>query len=462
MSNPDGKQTATFVDSVFSRFEALTNLERGGYKPRVYRLERMRRLLAAFDNPHLSLPTIHIAGSKGKGSTAAFIASILASAGSTAAGNTAAGPKVGLYTSPHVSDYRERITINGAFASDTALAQVGRRLMEFLDDQERSDLPTAELPTTFEMLTLFAFLVFAHAECDVCVVETGLGGRLDATNLVDPLCSVLTPIELEHTEYLGTTIGEIAFEKAGIIKPGKPVFVSREPPDAIAVFESTARERGCPLHYLPSEVVRLDAEVDSEGSSYSFVLRDGFSISGRCRLVGRAQVENAALAALCTHTLYPSMSAECIARGIERAWLPGRLEIFPGRPPIVVDGAHTPKSVERVVDTVLTIFGGIGVCLFGAVLGKDIAGMLAILGRECHEFVVSRPGTFKASAPEDIHERLEDMGHTSRFFESPDRALRAARASCPEHLPVLVVGSFYLAAEVRKIVMEGGDEKTPR
>ncbi len=401
------------------------------------------------------MPTIHVAGSKGKGSTASFVASIL-----SFAGDAAAGPKVGLYTSPHVSDYRERITINGAFVPEAQLAEVGARLMEFLDAEERSDLPTQELPTTFEMLTLFAFLVFVKASCDVCVIETGLGGRLDATNLVDPLCSVLTPIELEHTEYLGTTISEIAFEKAGIIKPGKPVFVSPQPADAFAVFQSKARERGCALHYLPAAVDSVDATVDSHGSSYELRLRDGFSISGRCRLVGRVQVDNAALATLCVHTLYPNVGTKAVARGIERAWLPGRVEIFPGSPPVVIDGAHTPQSVERVVDTLVTIYGGIGVCVFGAALGKDIAGMLLILGRECGEFVVARPGTFKKSAPEEIHHTLEDMGRASRLIESPREALTTALLLCPDQLPVLVVGSFYLAAEVRRMVLEGAHDKT--
>lgn len=432
------------LDEAFRRFEALTNLERGGYKPRLYRLERMRRLLARFGDPHLRIPALHIAGSKGKGSTATYLAAIL----------TASGRRTGLYTSPHVSDYRERFCMDGVFVPDEILDPLADELVTYLDELRVAGSPEAELPTTFEMLTLLAFRAFLVAGCEVVVLETGMGGRLDATNLVDPLASVITPIELEHTEYLGTTIAEIAFEKAGIIKPGRPVFVSRQRPEAMAVFEAACRERGCEMVQLTDELADLDLSVSAEGSRFHLVWRSGGRTSGVTRLIGRVQVENAALAALVSRRIFPEILDAQVETGIASAWLPGRMEVFRRDRPIVIDGAHTPNSVARVAEAVAAAFGKMGVIVFGSVDGKDIAGMLDVLVPLCPRFVVSRPGTFKKSSPEAILRMLQERGvEVTLRLEAAD-ALREARARCPEGSPVLVVGSFYLASEIRRVLME--------
>ncbi|MFP4211821.1 MAG: bifunctional folylpolyglutamate synthase/dihydrofolate synthase, partial [Alkalispirochaeta sp.] len=238
------------ADEVFRRFESRTNLERTQPQLRLYRLERMEQLLRRLGSPERRLPVVHVAGSKGKGSTSSYIASLLAASGYT----------VGLYTSPHVRGYRERFAVippgravgelsapsaitEGGDRYEHALAEAGYELWRVVESMLAEGTDEDELPTTFELLTALAFLFFPRIPCDRVVLETGLGGRLDATNVCRPEVSVITRIELEHTDYLGDTIARIATEKAGIIKEGIPVITAAQRPEAAEVFERIARER---------------------------------------------------------------------------------------------------------------------------------------------------------------------------------------------------------------------------
>ena len=211
-------------DQAIQYMNSFMNLERhtDKYSEKTYRLDRVRRMLELLGNPQNSYKTIHVAGSKGKGSTAAFIANAL----------QALGYKTGLYMSPHVSDYRERFTLCGTFIDDSDLIRTA--------DELKEGIKSVEDPTTFELYTVFAFLLFKNIGCSWAVIETGMGGRLDATNVLLPQACVLTPIELEHTKILGDTIEKIATEKSKIIKPNTPVFVSLQKDEAMKVFKAEA------------------------------------------------------------------------------------------------------------------------------------------------------------------------------------------------------------------------------
>jgi len=473
------------LTGLFGYIESFTNIERGGYKPRVYRLSRMRRLLRLFGDPHKELRCIHIAGSKGKGSTATMIASIL----------QAAGYVTGLYTSPHVHEYRERITRAGRFFPDHLYLEAGRQIRDCVETSLRDRIPDEELPSTFELLTLMAFLVFRNAEVDYVVLETGLGGRLDATNVVDPVASVLTPIELEHTEYLGDTVFEIAGEKAAIAKPGRPVFISPQSPDAEESFRRRLRGIGSSGAWLSRRLARMtsvstttgnhvhiecwiragsvpvtDRSPDAVGAAVAgadavagALARRRLIIDTRLTLLGRVQAENAALAALVCAEIMADLSADEIARGLASARMPGRGEIIrgPNGMAIVLDGAHTPRSVHALVELLREIKAQRCVVIFGSVEGKRYAEMIRALAPVTRHMVISRPGTFKPSDPSRLMAEAELAGLSAELQEDPRRALHAAlTAAAPSRQAgpadaVVVTGSFYLLGEIRPLALRG-------
>lgn len=441
MQTARNEAESTELEAIFSEFESYTNLEHGGgAQTRHYRLERMQRWLHLLGNPQEKFRAVHIAGSKGKGSTATMIDAVL----------RASGEKVGRYTSPHINSYSERISIDDQPAPPELLLPILRYL--------RREFRQSELdfkPTTFEALTLAAFLCFAEAGLDRVVVETGLGGRLDATNLVLPEMVVLTPIELEHTEYLGNTIAEIAAEKAGIIKAGVPVVAATLRPEAEAVVSRRAEELGSPLHFLGPRLKKLTRSSDIHGDLVEIHLNDPeIQISTRLQMRGRVQAQNAALATLCTRLLLPDLPPSIIEHGLSTARLPARGELFRLSPPVMLDGAHTPDSVLSVYETFSEVFPGEATLIFGAVEGKDITGMITRLPARFHRIIISRPGRFRPSSPEAIRALCVSLGRSAEVIEDPRAALAAARQL---GLPVLVLGSFFLAGEFRPLLAAAED-----
>ncbi len=427
----------------FEYIESFMNLERGTFSPRAYRLDRMRFLLALFGDPHRAFKSVHIAGSKGKGSTALYIASILA----------ASGIKTGLYTSPHVVSYKERITCAGAEFPDGFLLSLIERIAQRIEEVPAERFPGDSLPTTFELLTVLGFLAFREAGCSWAVIETGIGGRLDATNTVEPEASVITPIELEHTEYLGSTLESIAHEKGGIIKHGVLVFLSRQTPEAIEVLSRIASERSATITRL-ADAVSYDYRLSIQGTGLELAFRDGFSVSATLPMLGAVQAENAALAATVARGLFPELDAETLSRGLSAARLPGRMELIPGTPPVLLDAAHTPASVKRLLESFRELYPRGGVLVFGSVLGKDPDRMADALAPEFDGIVISPPGQFKKSDPEAVYAVFRSRNERTVFEPVPERAFETALALSGGE-PVLVTGSFYMIAEIRKMVLNG-------
>lgn len=437
------RELATPQD-VFAWAESFTNLEKGTlpFDKRNYRLDRMRRLLGLFDDPDSGLRIIHVAGTKGKGSTSALLASIL----------DAAGHRTGLYTSPHVSSPFERIAIAGEPSRPELLVRIGGEVKGVIDSLPRDGMPGHFAPTTFELYTLLAFLYFREAGCEEAVIEVGIGGRLDATNIVMSESAVITPLDLEHMEVLGDTIEQIAFEKAGIIKPGMPAFAGFQPPAAKQVLRDTALARGSSITFLDEQLESLGTTLDARGTTFRLHLSGDIPVEFRLSLLGEFQAENAALACLTLRRTRPEIPLDCYRDGLLAASLPGRMEVVGTNPPVVLDGAHTPLAVSRLVDSFDKIFPGEAVLVFGSVAGKRPREMASILARRFPRIVISTPGTFKESNPEQVFEIFRSLNPGTVLEKMPEAALRRARQESGGTRPILVTGSFYMVAEIRRLL----------
>ena len=361
------------AEEVFAYLESFTNLEKTqNYTTRTYRLDRMDRLTSHFGRPQDISPggegfrILHLAGSKGKGSTAAYLAGAL----------TRKGFKTGLYTSPHVTCYKERISLAGNLIEDRIFIQEGEKIRRFIETMEPDSLPGGGDPTTFELLTLLAFLVFRRLECRWVVLETGLGGRLDATNVVNPAGVFITSIELEHTEFLGNTLSAIAGEKGGIIKPGCPVFCGILKEEPWEVIRRMAAERGAPLYDLDREAPRRLFSTTPLGEQVHITWKDSTESRWILKMPGPHQGQNATLAALGLKTLFTgddAFSETELAESFAETSLPGRMEsLFKEETSWFLDGAHTTQSMGLTVQTFTALNGPGGILIFGTAKGKSI------------------------------------------------------------------------------------------
>jgi dihydrofolate synthase/folylpolyglutamate synthase len=425
--------------------ESFTNLERrnNNYTVRLYRLDRMRKLLDHIGHPERDFLSVHIAGSKGKGSTACFIAH----------GIQAAGYKTGLYLSPHLSDYRERFTLCGEFFPEQALVEAANELVSRLEGFHFQDEWGTTEPTAFELYTAYAFLLFSLNRCQWAVIETGLGGRLDATNTISPQASVITPIELEHTAILGNTISLIAAEKSKIIKPGIPAFISRQVDDAREVFRNEAAHCVSRLHELEIEVESIATHTTTEGEMSSITWRSGEETQLRLAMRGEVQAENAALALLVLRTLglYRTGLTE---PALQKATLPGRMQQICNQPVIILDGAHTVQSLRHLLNSFQQLYRGLSnTVIYGALEDKDHLHMSNLLLPLFDRIIISKPGTFKKSDPDGLFllfkDQIGDQDKPQLYLEKDSlKALRLALRTTPAGSAILCTGSFYLAGEI--------------
>ena len=440
----------THADEVFTYFESFANLARlTHYTNRAYRLDRMQALNDHFNYPDRAFSSIHLAGSKGKGSTATFIRSAL----------SASGCRTGLYLSPHVADYRERYTVDGEFIQDDILVETANSMVSHLEGFSFPDEQGYEKPTTFELLTLYAFLLFKAVGCLWVVVETGLGGRLDATNVISPELTVITPIELEHTAVLGDTVEQIAREKGGIIKQGIPLVLGYQSASAAAVLRGIAAERSAEVVSLEESVTALTSHTEHAGEQCSIDWGD----STTClllRMRGSFQCENAALALVCMQTLGFEINERVLA-AVADSVLPGRMEMISDNPRIYVDGAHTERSISKLFASFRQLYPDDGILIFGAVEGKDHVSMARHALRNFGRIIISTPGYFKKSDPRSLYElfvKLDaDAGGACRisFEPEPARAVElamkeiSASGESSAERAIITAGSFYMAAEIR-------------
>lgn len=419
------------------------------YNASTYNLDRMRALNARLGFPHRAYPSLHIAGSKGKGSTAAMTTAIL----------QAAGYRTGLYTSPHLHSFRERIRIDGRLIPHERLVELWEILRPHVDAFDHT--------TTFEIITTLAFMHFADPPVDWAVLEVGLGGRLDATNIIEPRACAITTLTHEHTDLLGHTLSLIAFEKAGIIKPGVPVVVGPQVQEAMQVIEDVAEETGARLWRVGNPEEETDIphprydwtwrirEATMSGSRIDIVGPDWSLSDLYIPLAGYHQAANATVAVALLASLQPDeihISPDAIREGMANTYWPGRLEILSRLPFIVADSAHTRQSAERIRQSLALYPHRRLILLFGASADKDIRGMLEVLGVEAHEIIVTRSFHPRAADPHTLADLARDVvpGVPVHITEDALPALELAETLTRAGDMVLVTGSIFVVAAVRE------------
>jgi dihydrofolate synthase/folylpolyglutamate synthase len=443
-------------ESLLAWLDGRQNFERsppGSASGAVFALSRVRRLLAAVGSPHERLRVVHVAGTKGKGSTVAMLAEIL----------TAAGHRVGRYSSPHVHRFEERICIDGRPIGRRDLLAAFAVVVPAVEVLDRAAAARGTLrPTWFEVVTAAAFVHFASADVDIVVLETGLGGRLDATNVCRPLVSVITSVSLDHMALLGPTVGRIAAEKAGIIKRGRPVISGALHSAARRVIAATAARRRAPLLQLRRDFRVAWRPVDEADPLAGGRVEitpprrlGGEVIRATLAMAGRHQADNAALAAVAALSLAAQgvrVPPGTIERGLTRARLPARIERVAEEPTVVVDAAHNVASMRSLLDTLAPLLGRHRrrVLVFAASGDKQLEQMLAVAAGRFDAVVVTRyTGSRRGAAVERLVEACRRAGLPNALVAAtPREALARARSHAGRRGLVCVAGSFFLAAEL--------------
>jgi dihydrofolate synthase/folylpolyglutamate synthase len=444
------------------------------YGPREFKLERMRELLRRLGNPQDGLPIVHIAGTKGKGSTAAMIASVL----------SAAGYRTGLYTSPHLERIEERVVIDGLACSALEFAELVeaiRPVAEAMDRQKQND-GGPQGPTFFELTTAMALLHFARRDANAVVLEVGMGGRLDSTNVCRPRVAVITNISFDHTKQLGNTLAKIAREKAGIIKPGVPVICGVTEPEPLTEIERIAAERGSPLlrlgrdfdfNYRPPRDLQdrhsrgqMEFEkkrgrepisckpVDSATSISAESQEKGSRPAFELGLLGRHQAANGAVALATMHELIAQgwrIPEEAMRRGLAEVRWPARIEVLCRHPTLILDSAHNLASIRALIATLAESFSARRrILVFATTSEKDVTAMVAEIMPHFDRVIFTRYVNNPRGVPPEELERLARDFPTPRLIcPDPASAWDAARESVGPDDLLCITGSFFLAAEMR-------------
>jgi dihydrofolate synthase/folylpolyglutamate synthase len=436
----------------------LFGLQRFGIK---LGLTNISILLRELGNPQSGLPAVHIAGSNGKGSTAAFLTSILRQG----------GWRVGLYTSPHLIDFTERIQVNGQSIPVSRVVELTEHIRGTVDkliSRGEIDFTPAQGPlakevdlekayiTFFEFTTAMAFLYFREKGVDIAVIETGLGGRLDATNVIDPLISLITSISLEHKQYLGRTLRQIAWEKAGIIKPQRPVFTSAHQPKVLEVLRQRCAELNSPFY-----IWRKDFQARRRGPGViDFRGRKNFWPNLTLGLWGSHQIVNASLALVAAEALSElgySLAEEHIRKGVRQVKWPGRLEIVGENPRVLLDGAHNPAGTKVLKKALQEGFPRQRLILVLGIMGdKDIRQMMANLVPLADFLILTKPKLERSASLEVL--KKEAAIFRKNMTEIPDvaEALERALAIAEDKDLILVSGSLFTVGEARAHLIQKG------
>lgn len=401
-------------------------------------LTNMRAVMARLGNPQDSLKMVHVAGTNGKGSTCAMIERALREA----------GYKTGLYTSPYIERYNERIRIGGVPIDGAKLADLVEQIWPVIDDCRREGLCITE----FELGTVLAFLAFAQEKTDIAIIEVGLGGRLDPTNIIHPLVSVITNVGMDHMHFLGDTIEEIAMEKAGIIKPDTPVVLGWQEEQVRSVLEKAAGALGAPVLSPQAENVR---EMRRK-TAFDVLLADRAINDVTVSLTGRHQAQNACAALGALHALkargYGRITEDAVRRAFDDVHWPGRLEFFGN---VILDGAHNEpgvKALSAYMDAWLPREKT--VLLTGMMADKDVAAMTGMLASRVRCVIATQPAIPRAMEAGDLAAAFEARGAEAQAVAAPDKALERARTLAGKDGTVLCAGSLYLIGEIRSLLRQ--------
>ncbi|MDD6395238.1 MAG: bifunctional folylpolyglutamate synthase/dihydrofolate synthase [Firmicutes bacterium] len=418
----------------------IDSMERFGIKPG---LERITKMLAYLGNPQDKLQFVHVAGTNGKGSVSTMIASILSHE----------GYRTGLFTSPYVLDFRERFMVNGTMITEDEFAEIMTKVSTVNDILAKSGCCL----TQFEVITAVAMLWFVEKNCRIVVLECGLGGRLDSTNVIkEPLCSVITKISMDHTDILGDTVAKIAVEKAGIIKQGCPVVLAPNQCDeAMAVIAEKCAEMDSALTICTTDAVKVQSMTPTVNHIYYGELRLMIPFAGS------HQIENAVTAVNAARVLIQrglSIKEENIAAGIAAARIPARFEVISGKPLVILDGAHNPDGIEALCNSIDTLLDGRSIIGIIGMLGdKEYENSLSkIIPRFSRVFTVTpdSPRALSAKSLAECAEKFAGEDVAVKSFENLKKAAEKAIEMADETSAVVVCGSLYLASAIRPILID--------
>lgn len=412
-------------------------------------LARMHYLLNRLGDPHRQYPVVHIAGTNGKGSTTTMLAAVLKEA----------GYKVGRFTSPHLSSYCERIVINDRKIAPEKLASLVQQVKPVVEAAD--DKPGIGPATEFEFGTLLAFSYFAREQVDLAIMEVGMGGRLDATNVVSPLVVGITPIAMDHREYLGDTLEAIAREKAGVIKPGRPVVIGPQPDAVTEVFARRAVETGSPLYCVGKEINFQLLKADLTGTYLNLQWEKEPEFSVRVNLFGSHQAANAAL----VYGLLVLLRREGITwrladliGGLNRVQWPGRLELIPGKPSFLLDGAHNPDGCLALVKSLEEFFPGKTItAVVGILDNRPVEEMAGILAPKLSKVVATRVPDPNSAPTSRIAAAFRRLGIETVEMPDPQQAYEAVLTA--DDSPVLLTGSLYLIGALRPHLIRDNGQK---
>jgi len=431
--------------SYHESIQYLYNLRKHGIK---FGLENISRLASELGNPHKLFHTVHVGGTNGKGSTSAIVASIL----------QAAGFNVGLFTSPHLISFTERIRINGAEITErdvAGLAEEVREVASHIDDFS---------PTFFEVVTAMALLYFSRGKIDIAVMEVGMGGRLDATNIISPDVCIITQISYDHMEFLGKTLKEIAQEKAGIIKKGIPVVSAHQEPEAMNVIETMAKGNDAELYAYGSEFTSAPGREDTSGIHFDYHDSHMRIDDLYLPLAGVHQMQNASVAIKAVSLISKPITHRIIKEGLKITKWPGRLEFIHDDPPILIDGAHNPAAAAVLSQALQNIFLKTYkriILILGIMGDKDIPGILKPLLSLASESILTQPPYSRAAAPETLARIAKSMGfsdvHTAHTVKDAlVMGMKNARNFQLGSALIVVTGSFYTIGEAKEVLGQTG------
>lgn len=455
---PTNTSIQSYADAqafLFSRF----NLERTMVEPSpdTFKLERMRQLAGLLGNPQSQIPTIHIAGTKGKGSVSSMLSQILTEAGYT----------TGLFTSPHLEHLGQRFCINGVASSEQEIVDILKQIVPAVEEMDRRDIENPDIdlkPTFFEITTAFAFLYFLKHHVDIAVIEVGLGGRLDSTNICEPILTAITNIGLDHTEILGDTLELIAGEKAGIIKANIPVVNGCDLPGPREVIERVAANHTAPLLNVANEITYEEATSSSMYPQLSSVrIHDQLQWSDlTIGLPGIHQINNAAVCLGLVHELIKqdyALSPIAVRAGLSKVKCHGRLELFKGQPNILLDVAHNPNSTHALVEFLNSHFANKKLHLIlSCSRDKQYDEIGEILAPHFHSLTLTKyQNNPRSVEPQTLFDAIvsscNNLATRTQIIVSPLEALQQVRQQAAPDDLIVVTGSFYLIAELRPLVL---------
>ncbi|WP_066353103.1 glutamate ligase domain-containing protein [Fervidicola ferrireducens] len=410
-------------------------------------LEKIKKLLEILGNPQEGINIVHVAGTNGKGSTCSMIDSIL----------RAAGYRVGLYTSPYLEVFNERIKVDGRNIPDDDIARLTEKVKSAVEEMEKNGWGA---PTEFEAVTALGFLYFKEQKVDFLVLEVGMGGRFDATNVITPLVSAITPISYDHQQYLGSTLTEIAREKCGIIKPGRVTVTAPQNEEAMKVIEETCSKLNSPLVKVEKEAHYRLINWGVEGQTFDLKTSKREYDRLKIRLLGDHQLDNAATAVVAVEALQRygiEIPLEAVRKGLEEARWPGRLEILKENPYVLIDGAHNIAGIQVLKEALLKYFPAKRIILvIGILSDKDYVDMLSEIIPIADSIITTRPDSPRALSAAELaesikrlpFEKIPEIYISDDIAEAVDVALNMA---APDDV-VVFAGSLYLIGKVRSLL----------